>query len=639
MRLHIRLLGTVELSVDGHPIRVGAAKRRAVLAGLALEGNRPVSLERLARMVWADVPPASAVANLRSHASELRRLVGDRLVARNNAYELRVGPGELDVTEFERLATEGRAALAAQDPTTAVARLAAALAVWRGPAGTGLPVGTALDNRWTSLEEQRLQVFEELTHARLELGEHGDLLAGLRQHLAAHPLRERAWAQLMLALYRCGDVPAALTTYRDARWVLDEHLGLQPGAELVALHQSMLDRTPGLVLPAGVAEPAPVDAAERGEATGEHGKATGEPPTGHGRPSVGAVPPVPRELPADLVTFVARTGEVAAAVAAVTGGTPAAVVVSGPAGHGKTALAVRAAHTVAADFPDGQIYVDLDHQPSVGAEEVLGRVLRALGVAAADVPECVDERAGWFRSLVAGRRVLLVVDGVTHAAQVRPLVPAGPGPALVVAAQRHLPSLDGVRQVTVAGLRPDDARALLAGLVDDDRLDREPAATAELVRVCAGSPLALRVAGSRLAAQPALPVTTLVEQLRDGRHRLDWLTYGDLSVRERLADGYAAVRATDDLAGRLFTLLGDAPDGSAGPDGAAAQLGVSPTRARRALEELVDTHLVCRSGTDGYRLPALVREYAVEVATLPRTPRHRLDNRRTAPALAVPGRC
>lgn len=226
MQLQIRLLGTVELSVDGRIVTLGAAKRRAVLAGLALEANRPVSLSRLGHMAWAGLSPASAVANLRSHIAVLRRAVGDRIVARPGAYELRLAADELDVTEFLRLLGEGRSGLAADDPATAISQLTAALALWRGAAGGGLPRGTALDSTWASLDEQRLQVFEELAQARLTAGEHAELLAGLRQHVAAHPLRERAWAQLMLALYRSGDDSAALSAYREARITLDEQLGI-----------------------------------------------------------------------------------------------------------------------------------------------------------------------------------------------------------------------------------------------------------------------------------------------------------------------------------------------------------------------------------------------------------------------------
>ncbi|MER7473195.1 transcriptional regulator, partial [Micromonospora sp. NPDC000018] len=327
---------------------------------------------------------------------------------------------------------------------------------------------------------------------------------------------------------------------------------------------------------------------------------------------------VPRELPADLVTFVGRGRETTEVVTALRGATPAAaVVVTGAFGSGKTALAVRAAHAVATDFPDGQVFVDLGNRTPVAPGEVLARVLRAIGVAPGDVPANTDERAGWYRSLVAGRRLLLVVDGVTRAAQVRPLLPAGPGPGLVVVAQRRLASLDGVRRVTLRPLAADDARDLLTELVGPERLAVESAATGELVRLCAGSVLALRVAGTRLAARPGLPVDTLVGQLADGRERLDVLDYDDLSVRASLAAVVAAVRADDEVAGRLLTLLGAAPDALLQPERVARQLGISAARLRRALDDLADAHLVCRDEQGRHRLPALVREYAAEMAAEP----------------------
>ncbi|MFD2767081.1 AfsR/SARP family transcriptional regulator [Micromonospora eburnea] len=614
MELQIRLLGPVEVFTGGQDVTPGGAKRRAVLAGLALEANRPVSLTRLAGMVWSDVPPASAVANLRSHVAALRRTVGPRLIARPQAYELQLTAHELDVTEFQRLAGEGRAMLATHDPVGAIGRLGSALAQWRGACGDGLPRGTALDNRWASLDEQRLQVFEELAEARLAAGQHAQMLAELRGHVAAHPLRERAWAQLMLVLYRCGDVPAALAVYQDARAVFSEQLGIEPGGELTGLHRAVLDRAPELswTTPAGPAV-VPAAPAEVG-------------------PSVGWA--VPRELPADLVTFVARPRETADVVAALRGPAPAAVVVTGAAGSGKTALAVRAAHQVAADFPDGQVFVDLDHRTAVTPGEVLARVLRALGVPAAEVPENADERAGWFRSMVAGRRLLVVVDGVTRAAQVRALLPAGTGPALIAVASRRLGSLDGVRRVTLRPLGVAQARDLLATIVGRQRLTADGAAMAELVGLCAGSVLALRVAGARLARWPAMPVAALVAQLGDDRHRLDLLADEDLSVRASLASTVAAVRAEDELAGPILALLGAHPDTPDLVDRAATQLGVSTQRIRRALDSLVDAHLLAPDGSAGHRLPALVREYLAELAAVPATPPYALAGPRINPVAA-----
>ncbi|SCG69489.1 AfsR/SARP family transcriptional regulator [Micromonospora halophytica] len=625
MKLQIRLLGSMELCVDDQVVTPGAAKRRALLAGLAIEANQAVSLQQLTGMVWSDAPPASAVANLRSHAAGLRRALGDRVVSRPNAYELRLAPHELDVTEFHRLAGEGRALLTTADPASAVTTLTAALSHWRGASGDGLPRGTALDSRWASLDEQRLQVFEELAEARLAAGEHGQLLPQLRVHLAAHPLRERAWGQLMLALYRCGDVPAALTVYRDARTVLDEELGIEPGEDLANLHRAMLDRAADLAYtpPAVPVTTTTVPPAPPGDALTPAALPTG---------SVGWT--VPRELPADLVTYVGRARETAAVVTALSGTSPATVVVTGAFGSGKTALAVRAAHTVASAFPDGQVFVDLGHQRSASPGEVLARVLRALGVAPAGVPESTDERAGWFRSLVAGRRLLLVVDGVTRAAQVRPLLPAGPGPALLVVGQSRLSSLDGVRQVTLCPLAAAEARELLGTLAGPQRLVADASATAELVRLCAGSVLALRIAGMRLAARPDRSVQAMIDQLADGREQLDLLDYEDLSVRASLATVVAAVRAEDEVAGQLLTLLGAAPDAPLQPDRAARQLGVSAPRLRRALDDLVETHLVRRDEPGRYRLPGLVREYAAELTAASPAAAQLLTGRPVAPRAA-----
>ncbi|MFU8874455.1 BTAD domain-containing putative transcriptional regulator [Micromonospora sp. SL4-19] len=615
MGLQIRLLGQVEVFVNGQDLTPSGTKRRAVLAGLALEANRPVSLSRLAGMVWSDAPPASAMANLRSHVGVLRRTLGARLVARHNAYELQLAAHELDVTEFQRLAGEGRTTLARPDPVSAIGKLASALAHWRGAAGDGLPRGTTLDARWASLDEQRLQVFEELAEARLAAGQHAELLPELRGHLAAHPLRERAWGQLMLTLYRGGDVPAALAVYRNARDTLSEQLGIEPGDELSGLHRAMLDRARDLsyTAPPEPAVTTPAAAADT-------------------RPSVGWA--VPRELPPDMVTFVARAREATDVVAALRGPAPAAVLVTGAAGSGKTALALRAAHQVAADFPDGQVFVDLGHRIAVAPGEVLARVLRALGVAPSEVPENGDELAGRFRSMVAGRRLLLVVDGITRAAQVRALLPAGPGPALIAVGSRHLGSLDGVRRVALRPLGAARARELLAALAGRRRLTADGAATAELVRLCAGSVLALRIAGTRLARWPAMPVATLVAQLGDDRHRLDLLTDGDLSVRASLDGTISAVRAEDEMAGPLLELLGTHPDAPALVDRAAAQLGVSTQRIRRALDSLVDAHLLYPYGPAGYQVPALVREYLTELAIVPSAPTHAFRDRRIDPVAA-----
>jgi DNA-binding SARP family transcriptional activator len=246
----LRLLGNVELYDAGHAIVVGPAKRRAVLAALALEPNQPVSLDQLAAAAWAGYPPRSAVANLRSHAALLRRILGGRLHAVPGGYRLRIEDGEVDAHEFLRLAHDGRAALGSGAARAAVPPLATALGLWRGTAaGVGLPSGTFLTARFASLDQQRLEAVEDLIEARLALAEHGEVLPLLRQHLAHHPLRERAWGQLMLAQYRAGDAAAALAAYHHARDELRDQLGVDPGPDLAALQLAILNRDPALSRP------------------------------------------------------------------------------------------------------------------------------------------------------------------------------------------------------------------------------------------------------------------------------------------------------------------------------------------------------------------------------------------------------
>jgi DNA-binding SARP family transcriptional activator len=243
----LRLLGTVELYDEGRAIVVGPAKRRAVLAALALEPNQPVSLDQLAAAAWTGYPPRSAVANLRTHAASLRRILGGRLQAVPGGYRLRVKDGEVDVHEFLRLAHDGRAALGSGAARAAVHPLATALGLWHGTgAGRGLPGGTFLDAHFAGLDRQRLEAVEDLIEARLALAEHGEVLSVLREHLAHHPLRERAWGQLMLAEYRAGDAAAALAAYHHARDALRDQLGVDPGPDLTALQTAILNRDPAL---------------------------------------------------------------------------------------------------------------------------------------------------------------------------------------------------------------------------------------------------------------------------------------------------------------------------------------------------------------------------------------------------------
>ena len=428
MNIEVRLLGPVELRVDGNPVYAGPAKRRAVLAALALDANRPVPLDRLTEMLWSERPPRSAIANIRNHVAALRRTVGSRLVSRPGAYQLTLGPGELDAADFRQLSETGHDALVRGVPGRAEPSLAAALRLWRGPAGQGLPRGPALDAPLAGLEAERLRVVEDLVRARLQLGYAGELVPMLREHLAAHPLREQAWAQLMLALYRAGDLGGALSAYREARATLHAQLGIDPGAELAELHVAMLARSPRLDLPMRA----------------------------RGTAALSAGAEVPRELPPDPPFVPAHSDELAAVLAAVNPSgrerTHPAAVVYGPPGSGKSSLITRAGHRLADAFPDGQIFITRAG-PEVSAADLMARVLRALGIPPNEVPEQADERLGRYRSLLAARRVLVVVDGATEAGQVWPLIPGSRGSVLLITSREPLRLPRGVPQVPLHPLR------------------------------------------------------------------------------------------------------------------------------------------------------------------------------------------
>jgi DNA-binding SARP family transcriptional activator len=598
MSYQFMILGPVQLLCEQHPVTLGSAKRRAMLTALALDANRPVSLSRLTDAMWAGAPPSSAEENMRTHACELRRSLHDRLVARTRAYELRVADGELDAAEFVRLAAAGRTALRAGDASTAIAQLAHALALWHGVAGDGIPRGTTLDPELTALDEQRLDVFEDFVDARLRVAPDPELVAELRRHLTKHPLRERAWGQLMTTSYRCGNVVAALDAYSHARRILRQQLGIEPGQELAALQRAILARDPAL------------GAVARQAAT------VGPPEV----PRLSAPNDVPHQLPQDIASLVGRGAELSAITTALRAAGrasgPPVVTVSGPGGVGKSTLAIRAAHAVADEFPDGQVAADLRGSkpdgPNRSPDDILGQVLRALGVPLTDVPSGEDECAALYRSLVADRRVLVLIDDAATAAQLRPLIPGSGGSALLVTRRRPLATVDGAVRVEVGPLSPRDSTRLLASYIGEDRIAADPASTSKLVRLCAGLPLALRIVGARLASRPGWGLDVLADELAD--RPLDGLQLEDLSIRGRFASDYHTLVGTDELAARSFRLLGSSPGGQVTWEAAAAQLDEPAGSVVRALEQLVDARLADSPRPGRYRLPDLVRLYAAELA-------------------------
>jgi hypothetical protein len=481
--------------------------------------------------------------------------------------------------------------MSAGDAAGAVSSLAAALGIWRGRAGQDLPADTPLHRRLAVLDDHRLAVFEDYVQARMALDPHADVIPELRHHLAHAPLRERAWGQLMLALYRTGDAAAALSAYADARAVLRTDLGVEPGPELRTLHRAILRRAPDLS-PEPAAAPVPAPSAAPA-----------------------------RQLPPDLPTFVGREDVLAALDAALraaaTGEGPPVVAVSGVGGVGKSAVALRAARRAADAFPDGQVWVDLrGSQPRLqhlSAGEALGRVLRALGVPAGQVLPSTDERAAQFRALVAGRRVLVVADNALDAVHVRPLLAPGGGSALLLTSRRRVATLDGAVQVEVEPMDEGCGLALLGVLAGTDRVAAERWAADEIVRRCAGLPVALRVVGARLASRPDWLLAPLAEKLA-GPAVLDELSYEDLSLRACLAAGYEPLSVADPVAARAYRLIGTMSSGAATPRGVARWLGVTVPTAERVLERLVDARLLEGERPGRYRMPELPHRYAAELA-------------------------
>jgi DNA-binding SARP family transcriptional activator len=574
--VEFRVLGRIEVRARGTSVALGSLKQRLLLAALLLNPGRTVPIRRLIRALWADEPPMSAVANLRTYVNRLRQVLpdgGQRIAGRQAGYELLLRPGELDLHLFTERADAGRAALARGDHATAARHLGEALSACRGAVLEDLAGCAALAAWIAPVEELRLAVSEDHFDARLGLGEHRELITPLREFVAEHPLRERPRTHLVTALYRSGDLAGALAVYTDYRAVIADRLGLEPSPELVKLHQAVLDRDPGLSAAVTVRAAAPVFAA-------------------------------PKELPAPCRSFTGRAPEVARLQAMLARDTPAVAVVHGPCGVGKSALALAAAHRAAPMFPDGQLYVDLRQ-----ATRVPHRLLRHLGVP--DVPHALDEAAALLRSRLADRAVLVVLDGATDPAPLRDLLPAT-GPCAVLVTSRGPLLLDGAEHLRLGPLSDEDGLALLTRLAP--RAEHEPLATAQIVQCCHGIPLALHIAGTILAHRPARPLSWLAHRLAPPQRRLDELSFGGESVRAACATAFGSV--TDPLAAGAFRVLGRYELCDAAT--AAALLGADPLETEAALDRLVDLGLAEWSDGDTYRLPGLMRLFAAERVSAPR---------------------
>ena len=613
--MEFRVLGPVEAWSGDERLAVGGGMQRTLLALLALQANRVVPADRLMSALWPDGQPASGRSRLHDQVFALRRVLrlagpgrDDCLVTRPPGYTLQADADRVDHLRFDRLVRSGRQARAAGDPAAAVEHLRAALGLWRGPALGGVDAdGLAGEAR--RLEEARLAAVEDCVDAELDRGAADEVIPELTALVAAHPLRERLRGQLMLALYRVGRQAEALEVWQDARRQLRDDLGLDPGPELLALRDRVLRNDESLLPAHDAVEPL-------GRRAGE---GITRDPDGAAAP---AEPPVPAQLPADVSGFAGRVAELAALDAQLPGDAPTAVVisaVSGTAGVGKTALAVHWAHRVRDRFPDGQLYVNLQGyapDPPVRPVEALAGFLHGLGVPADRIPADVATAAGMYRTLLADKRVLVVLDNARTADQVRALLPAGPGCSVLITSRVRLSGLvarEGAHLITLDVLAPEEAHALIALLVGRQRAEAEPEALRELASLCGYLPLALRIAAANLAGQRHWTIAGYAARL--GRTNpvaaLNVVDDDHVAVRVAFDQSYAALAAD---ARDMFRLLGLVPGADITAPAAAAMAGVAPAAAERALDRLAAAHLVQQHQPGRYACHDLLRWYAAVCA-------------------------
>jgi DNA-binding SARP family transcriptional activator len=595
------LLGPLLVRSGGAEVPIRRGHQRSLLALLLLHANQVVPIEEITEALWGPAPPTSAPVAIRSYIRWLRLALGEagrqRVSTQPRGYLIRVADGELDVAQFERLLASARAAARGGCWQEAAGRAREALSWWRGEPLADIESETMALHDAPRLAELRLQAVETRIDADLRLGGHGEAIAELPGLCAAHPLREQFHALLMRALYRGGRQAEALEVYQRARAMLVAELGVEPGPGLRELHQRILSADPALELP---------DAPSPGIASAQTA--------------------VPRELPARVRHFTGRGGELAALTRTLdrSGAQGAeAIVISalgGTAGVGKTALAVHWAHQVADRFPDGQLYVNLrgfdpSGVPATPTEAIRG-FLDSLGVPLERIPRAADAQAGLYRSLLAGKQTLIVLDNARDEQQVRPLLPASPASLVIITSRNQLTGLaatDGARLLNLDVLPHDEAVQLLSARIGDHRVATEPEAVDEIASLCAHLPLALAVAAARAAARPRFPLTELAAELGDAAGRLDALDAGDpaASVRGVFSWSY---RQLSDHAAQMFRLLGLHPGSDIGVPAAASLAGIGQAEVRRLLRELARDCLITEQAPDRYAFHDLLRGYAASQA-------------------------
>ncbi|MFU9032714.1 MULTISPECIES: AfsR/SARP family transcriptional regulator [Streptomyces] len=672
--VQLRLLGPVQIETDqGLSLALGAGRIRTVAAVLISEINRVVPMHRLIDLAWDGEPPARARGVVHNHVHRLRGLLAGHaeLATRGQGYVLLADPGSVDVHRFRSLVGGARDA----EPRAAVVMLRQALDLWRGEALADVPGERVRRTLGVSLTQARLAARQELGERLLQLGRYGELVTELTGWIAEHPLHEELTALLMRALQASGRQAEALDHYHRARRHLKDQLGIDPGPALSEAYLAVLgggrSRAPAGERPKSAAarHPAPAASAYAEPPPAPHGKPSAAGPGGVGlggvgtsgmradgvgpggmrpdgggpsgagpggvRPGglgpgglpyvapyvcehrLGLPPPRMAQLPPPLADFCGRDRELSVLDQHLERvPRPACVVLAGAGGAGKTALAVRWAHHRTAEFPDGQLFADLRgfERPPMRPGTVLGAFLRALGVPEVEIPESVTEAAALYRSLLAGRRMLVLLDNAGTAEQARPLLPSTPGCLAVVTSRRRLSGLvvrDGAALVRMGPLTTKEALQLLSNALGRQRVEADPAAARALVERCDRLPLALRIAAVRLMAHPEWSLDCWTNKLADERRWLQELSAHDADLTME-ASLYLSYRALSSGAARLFRLLGLHPGPCVKDQDASVLAGWNVERTRRHLVELCDAHLLEENVQGHYVQPELVRIYAAQ---------------------------
>ncbi len=614
--LALRLLGPLTLAVDDIESDLGGARQRVVLAMLALNANRMVPVDQLIDAVWDTSPPITARAQIQICISGLRRVLTSadgpaRIRTRSPGYLLEIPESNLDVAQFNNLVDSARGHVEANRLSEAVATLRSALSLWRGPALAGMQ-SEQLRSGGAVLEDAKVAAIMERIRLDLTLGRHEEVVGELFALVTEHPLRERLYEFLMLALYRSGRQAEALEVCRRARATLMDELGIELGQSVRRLENAILNRDPDLDI----------------GTSGNDARAATTPPDQRSA--------APRRLPASIADFTGRQEQLAEIKRLLSnelhddeGDDQAGldeeeelaasygmriVAISGKGGVGKSAIALRAAHELRDDFPDGHLYGDLESPDGEDRTRgVLERFLRALGVGGNAMPDDDEERGELYRSRVANKKVLVVLDGAVDEDQVIPLLPAGQGCAVIVTSRARLSGLPGAHQLDVDVFDMNLSLKMLTAIVGAERLEAEPEATLELVSLCGGLPLAIRIAAARLASRPHWRIDVLVARLRNGVRRLDELSYRGLVLRSNIGLSYRALSGPAQFLFRRFALIttADFPGWTA-----AALLDVDPYEAFEVVESLVEAQLLDTVRYPGerlrYRFHDLIRVYATE---------------------------